>query len=574
MPPYLVWWNLLSSGLSLGIALGIGLTAVLLKNKNGADSSIAIPARFRLLAVLGTTSLAIYGLYFLLLFPLHRYYNLKQVSLGGVAERHAGVALGTTAATLALFLLYYLAYRLCRGQNDRRLWVILLLGVLLFALVTFFVCIITTLDPYDYIARGRITGVHGGNPYVQVPNDYPADPFMEHIAWRNATSAYGPLWEVLSGLISRCAGDRLWPNVLAYKGLALVSYLLSTLMIAATLRRVAPDHALSGTLLFAWNPLVLLEGLANAHNDLLMVALLLSAFWVLSQTHQTSTEESTSNKRTWGLVYGGLALVLLGMAVLVKFVPILLFPPFLLYLLVRERCWQRQLGLGLLLLIPVALVFVQCYYIFWQWPDVANTLVRRVDMFRMSIASVTKEALQQHIDNEVAQALASWPFLVAFVLSYLIVLGRTTYALRKTPPPEGEGESLASRRGFLRAVGRFLLGRWEIGQKRPWDILVGACFSIFLLYLLLANFWFWPWYLTWPIALLALSGDERTVVPLTLAGCAGEVSHVGWNFVWYWLGISWDTLYQVDALVVFFMVVPALLAYAIPKHRELRSNEQ
>ena len=56
-----------------------------------------------------------------------------------------------------------------------------------------------------------------------------------------------------------------------HKGVALVSYFVCVLFIAAILQRVAPKRALAGTLLFAWNPLILLEGVANGHNDLLML---------------------------------------------------------------------------------------------------------------------------------------------------------------------------------------------------------------------------------------------------------------------------------------------------------------
>jgi hypothetical protein len=545
LPAHLAWCSLLSGGLCLGIGLGIGLAGALLRREAGPG--VATPGRLKLLTAVGATSLAVYGVNFLLLFPLWRYYNLKRASFGKIAAHHAGVALGTAAAILALFLLYYLAYRLCRKQNDRRLWAIVLVGGLLLALVTCCVALITTLDPYDYMARGRITGVYGGNPYVEAPEDYPADRLMQHVAWRDATSAYGPLWEVLSGLVGRWAGDRLWLYVLAYKGLALASYLISTLTIAAILRRAAPERALSGTLLYAWNPLILLESLANAHNDALMIALILGAFWALGQTDQAPAGKLAPGERTWRLVYGELALFLLGLAVLVKFVPILLLPLFLLYLLAGERGWRRQLGLGLLLLVPLALIAVHYYRPFWQWPDVADTLVRRVDMFRMSIASLVRVALEVHTDRWAAQAVASWPFVAAFALSYAIVWVRAACALCRPPPLADAGQ--------------------------PWRILVRACLNVLLLYLLLASFWFWPWYLAWPIALLALSGDERILVPLTLAGCAGELSHVAWNFLWYWMGIEWDTLYQVEALVVFSMVVPALLAYAIPgRERRGRSS--
>jgi hypothetical protein len=568
--PPSVWWDLvLSGGLFVGVALAVRSISQPARNKTGLHLSLS--ARFKLLLVVGVTLLAAYAVNFLLPFPLWRYYNHKRVVLGWIAGRNVGAALGTSAAFLALFLLYYLGYRLCRKQNSRRLWAVVMIGALLFALVNFFVHVFTTTDLYDYIAGGRITGVHGGNPYLQAPNHYPDDPFMEQAAWRDAPSIYGPLWQTISGLIGLLAGNWMWTNVLTYKWVALASYLVSTVIVAATLDRVAPDRALSGTLLFAWNPLILMEGVANAHNDTLMIALLLGSLWVLAQTLPTQARASNPLGRAWGLLFGGLALLLLGMAVLVKVVPIMLFPPFLMLLLFREKGSRRKLGLGLLLLVPVALVFFQYYRGFWEWPEITTTFMQRVEMFRMSLASMTKEILQQHVGEDEAQSLTAWPFLVTFALSYLLVLGRTAYALHRTTHPEQHASS-DSRRGFLNTMKRFLLGRWDAGGKQPWDILIEACLTILTLYLLLGSSWFWPWYLMWPITLLALSGDERMVIPLAIAGCAGQLAHVVWNFVWYWMGVTWDTLYQIDKLVVFFVVVPALLVYITSRYKHKLSQ--
>jgi len=558
LSPQVIRWELLLAGLGLGIGLGLGL-ALFSLGKGAVNRDMPANARFWLLALLDAASLATYGLNFLLPFPLLRYYSVKLGGMGVIAVRDAGVALAVTGATVALFLLYGLAYSLCRGQDNRRLWVIVMSGGLLFAIVTVFVFPISSLDIYDYIARGRITGIHGGNPYVRPSGDYAFDPFMGYAAWQWATSPYGPLWETLVGILARLAGNRLLPNLLVFKGLALAGYVASVLLIAAILRRTAPERALAGTLLFAWNPLVILELLSNAHNDALVVALLLGAFWILSryldQTGDAGPRVPRPDERFWKQVCGGVALILVGAAVLVKLIPLLFLPPFLLFLLADEKGWWRRIGVGLLLLIPVLLLAIEYYRIFWQWPEVLHTVLRQATMFRMSIPSATKEALQQYVGETRAQVLVR-PFLAVFALAYLIVLGRVAHALKMLP-----------RQGFLAKVSRFLFGRGQVEGKRSWDVLVGASLSIFLLYLLLGNFWFWPWYLILPIALLALAGDERLFLPLLLAACAGEVSHVGWNFVWYWWGVSWDTLYRMDALVVFFMVVPALVVYAINLRR-------
>jgi len=590
----LTWWNMLLAGLALGVSIGIGAAGVLLREGLDTDTS----PRLGLLALVGIISLAIYALAFLLPYPLTRYYNFKGISFGVIAQRDPAVALSLTAATVGLFLLYYIAYRLCRGRDDRRLWLIIVVGAVLFAMITVSVSLVTSLDIYDYIARGRITGAHRGNPYVWTPSQYSGEPFMEYASWKDNTAAYGPVWEVLSGFIGRVSGDSLWFNMILHKGIALASYLACVLIVAVLLQRVAPKRALSGTLLFAWNPLILLEGVANGHNDLLLMAFILGGLWALSQAESFGESESNDPIRRW--TFGALGIVLLWLAVLVKFVPILLVPFFFLYLLSKEKGWRDRLGLGFFLLALIALVTFQYYRYFWKWPEVSYTFTRRGEMFRMSIPSVILAKMKQDMENlpflrniadfaaglyrslgiqpsdpakqigplEVAQAIAGWPFLAVFAPACLIVLIRTAYAFF-SPPRQEKSPAPKNFRGKLR---RLFLGPQDLSEKNPWQILLETSFNIFMLYLLLANFWFWPWYLIWPVALVALVGNKRLLIPLILASCAGELSHVGWNFVWYWWGVSWETLYRMEEIVVIAMYAPALVWYLLASYRTTKAK--
>jgi hypothetical protein len=221
-------------------------------------------------------------------------------------------------------------------------------------------------------------------------------------------------------------------------------------------------------------------------------------------------------------------------------------------------------------------------------------------MFRMSIPSVILIQLKQNMENlpflrdtatfvanlyqslglqpsdpttpigplEVAQAIAGWPFLAAFGLTYLIVLTRTAYAFFKPPRQENP----PAPQNFRGKLYRIFLGSQGAGKENHWQTLLTASFNILMLYLLLANFWFWPWYLIWPVALIALVGNKRLLIPLVLASCAGELSHVGWNFVWYWWGISWDTLYRMEEIVVIAMYAPSLVWYLLASYRTTKTE--
>lgn len=530
---------------SWGALLGGAVLAAL----SGLGRPLTRARRRAVLAAAGALGLVLYLYLFLFPYPLARYYHLP--GLGVIADRDPRVALATAVAVVALFLLFGVAYAVCRGPQDRLLWAILWLGVLLFAAANLSTAVTTTLDPYDYIARGRITGLYAGNPYRDVPADYRLDPFMSFVSWREKTSAYGPLWETVSGLLSRPAGNGLYPNLLLHKGLAALAYLGSVALLAATLRRFAPERALSGTLFFAWNPLVLMEAVGNAHNDILMAAFLLAAFAFLAGAVREEDEAGALLSIFW-----------LGAAVLVKFVPLLLLPFFLLAL-GAGRPWRLRLMRSALFLLLLLLLGVAFYLPFWTWPGIADTFLRRVDMFRMTVVSVAKEALQYAIGEERAAAVTRWPAMGLFLLSYALLLVRHTLASQfEALPfprwlPAGWREALEARLQGCRASWR----------TRPWEACARVGASAFFLYLLLGNFWFWPWYLIVPVALVSLAGDDRFPWPVLLACCGGELSHLAWNFLWYWWGITWDTTYQLDGLVVFAMVVPALAAYLVRAHR-------
>lgn len=541
------WVVMLSGGATLVAALYMGF-----KRRESSNQS-----RFRLLILLAAISLALYLLHYLLPFPLHRYYNFKRVTMGWLTSREPLMAIGISVGIVTLFLLYYFAYRVCRGQNIRRLWAVVLLGALAFSAAATFVFNLTSTDVYDYVARGRITGVYGGNPYSDVPNDYPDDPIVQMAAWRKTGTAYGPLWEVLSGFIGRWAGDSLWNNVLAYKGLAWVSYLTSTLLVAAILRRVSPNHALAGTVLFAWNPLVLLEGVANLHNDMLMIALLLAGFWVLSHVEWDAFSVGTSRYLSQDMLWGILGTTLIGASILIKFIPALFLPLILMYVLSKVEGGKRRVGNGLALIAPIILLSLYYFQLFWEWPEITNAIIRRIEMFRMSISSVTKEMLQVFLRTDVARFIGSWLYLTLFAGGYGILLVRTHGALRQNQGARTTNPEESWPR-WLRVLRDFVLGT-EGEERDPWAVLLRNCILVLALYLLFGNPWFWPWYLIWPIALIALYQEARMVVLMIIVACTAELSHVLWNFVWYWLGTSWQNLYIVDILAYGLMLIPTLM---------------
>jgi len=71
--------------------------------------------------------------------------------------------------------------------------------------------------------------------------------------------------------------------MILFKGLAIAGFLVACWAIEKILSKINPQKKWFGLALFAFSPLVMIEGLVSAHNDLLMMGLALAAFYFLRE---------------------------------------------------------------------------------------------------------------------------------------------------------------------------------------------------------------------------------------------------------------------------------------------------
>jgi Glycosyltransferase family 87 len=129
-------------------------------------------------------------------------------------------------------------------------------------------------DAWTYWDYGRIAAVHGGNPYVDVPADFPHDPAYPYVgvAWRETTSVYGPGFTLASEPLALATGTSADAAAWTYKTLAAASVLAATALATFLARRRAFACAFVG-----WNPLLALHFAGGGHNDAWMAALVVAA---------------------------------------------------------------------------------------------------------------------------------------------------------------------------------------------------------------------------------------------------------------------------------------------------------
>ncbi len=135
-------------------------------------------------------------------------------------------------------------------------------------------------DVYTYAAQGEMVS-HHINPYSYGPDVLGATPFneMADVVWSGSESPYGPSFLTADGVLDQASGHSILPDLVLLRllevgGIALI--VAATPTLARSLRR-DPAHAV---LIGAGSPLVLLSLVAGAHNDALMVGLLMAGLAV------------------------------------------------------------------------------------------------------------------------------------------------------------------------------------------------------------------------------------------------------------------------------------------------------
>ena len=131
-------------------------------------------------------------------------------------------------------------------------------------------------DVYSYVAQGDMI-TRGFNPYVHGPSVLGAGRILSLVdpLWRHARAPYGPAWERLSGGIVQLARRDFLAALVGFRAVALVGVALIAVGVPALARAVGRDGAVAFALAVL-NPLVLLVLLGGAHNDALMLGLLVA----------------------------------------------------------------------------------------------------------------------------------------------------------------------------------------------------------------------------------------------------------------------------------------------------------
>jgi hypothetical protein len=137
-------------------------------------------------------------------------------------------------------------------------------------------------DVFGYVDYARLWVLHGFDPYVHVPADALRDPAVPFVRWRGVSTPYGPLFTLVSAPLAWLSVPAaLW----ACKALAASLSLACCALVWRIAQRRALDP-LRAVLFVGLNPLLLAYGVGGAHNDFVLLVLVLGAVLLALEERQ------------------------------------------------------------------------------------------------------------------------------------------------------------------------------------------------------------------------------------------------------------------------------------------------
>jgi hypothetical protein len=431
---------------------------------------------------------------------------LPGFSLMGTRLAHSPAVLVTawmeTALFFGSFCVLFLVYLAAVVSLARRVsYRFVFFSACILGLIYLIMPAIGSQDVFSYIINARAGIVYHLNPLTTVPAMLPNhDPILPHIYWRSQPSAYGPTWVAITSLLQEIvARFSLAPLI----GMVFLLRLWGLAMLLASLQLIwsitGRQQWLHGTpsqrtrllaaLAFAWNPLLLFEGVADAHIDMTIVFFVLLALWFLQRPERLN----------WGTL--ALASVTLALAVCLKVNVALLFPGLVLFLWTQreQAALLRLQRVFLTTLLFVGTIFL-LYAPFWQHgavltvfhinPSLTRDVNSPIDFFLRFYEGIRGRQLIRPDAN-----IGSPPEIKSHLLS-MVLFGLT----------------------YVAASAWFLFLPNRINRLSG---LVGWMALVWLIYCIVGSPWFMPWYMLTFIGLIALlmgmsSTDEPMLGPLYL----------------------------------------------------------
>jgi hypothetical protein len=331
-------------------------------------------------------------------------------------------------------------------------------------------------DVFHYALFGRMVAFYKLNPYVVPGSAISHDPFWSLAIWRDITTQYGPAWTLLSAAAAAAGGQSVLLTVIIFKLVAALFNLAAAVLVFLLVRRLTASDGVRPLLLYAWNPLILIESAGSGHNDVVMIAIALAGVLLAAR----------------GRVLTGLVLLLA--SAMVKYLTLLLVLFYVIHYAARETAWKRRAAVAGRMGVVSVVVIAGLYLPFLVGVDSARQLAAGLSLNPMP--------------NLVR------PLVIA-VISRLLVGSGGSVPFGITPDAWA---GLLLHGGFAALL--VLLARRVAVQRAGVSEVASAFGLVSLVYPYVVFGGSFPWYLVSPLA-IALLGPQRRADLRLLVICIG-----------------------------------------------------
>jgi len=308
-------------------------------------------------------------------------------------------------------------------------------------------------------------------------------------------------------------------NSYIFKSLALLSHLINCVLIWAILTNVAPARRVGGTILYAWNPLALIELAGNGHNEgFLICFLLLTILLVIQQ------------KGRW---YDFWAMIFLGCAMSMNFITLLFAPMIICFCVLRKTKHSTNLqrsdgerNTNINFLPPATSKgnYIQLLWGFTWRAIVALTTMSAIYLpfwhRRSTYLSFTSFFDMQYFLHSPLSVLVipvQWLNRLLFLSLYLSTALSSDY-LQAVPAANMAVQASAM---FI----FILLYFYILSKVRSIDtFLTGLCLTS-LGFLILLSAQFWPWFILWVLWIIALRRFDELTLSVLLLSCTALLTY-------------------------------------------------
>ena len=348
-------------------------------------------------------------------------------------------------------------------------------------------------DLREYAAFARLTA-GGANPYVtHIPDSMRAE---FGLGSYKTTMPYGPAWAYGAAALDLAVAPLgQTAEITAITGVLIAAWTAMIAGVSWLQRRDDLGSRIGGLAAMSVVPISVLELVAEAHNDVVVMALVV--WWLVLR-----------DKGSW------LGPVPLGLSIGVKYVtaPLLLFAAI--------EAWRRRRYKELACALATGIATLAVGLFFWQDGALVAGLTNNAEWRWLSAPF----AIELTVKN---LAPVRWVEPMIWLWRGLLALGVGWYLRKWWQSPENE-----------RAAYRVL--------------------AVFMLAVLLSAGYLWPWYLVWALPFVILAKDRLLsalawplffVLPIAHAGWAGGQTRLGyrtefimlllWGIALAWLGQAW-----------------------------------